>query len=91
MKRYIGEFDNGYCGCDVKLYFIADNDEQVDRYMNERLYDYALDYAHCCINCDNDEGEEWESYFEDCNYSITEIEEDCEDYNDVKTWIGLHD
>lgn len=80
MKRFIGIFDNGYPNCENRLYFVADNEEQVNKYMDERLYDYALDYAYCCINTED----------EDYDYYVTEIEEDCEDYDDIdELWIDL--
>ena len=90
MKRFVGIFDNGYPSCENRLYFVADNEEQVNNYMDERLYDYALDYAYCCINTEDDECEEWQAYYEDCDYYVTEIEEDCEDYDDIdELWIDL--
>ena len=93
MKRFVGTYDNGYPFCEERLYFIADNEKQVEMYMSDGLTDYADSYSYF-IDTDEEDEEATESaldwYYDNCDWCVTEIEDDCEDYDDVdEVWIDL--
>ena len=44
MAYFKATYYNGYCGCDIDMYFLADDIADVEFYMSEGLYDYAEDY-----------------------------------------------
>ena len=74
MAYFKATYYNGYCGCDIDMYFLADDIADVEFYMSEGLYDYAEDYFDACVTCDEDEDRDelWDSYYEDCDFIIFE-------------------
>ena len=79
-KKWIITFSNGYCGCDQEEEFVGTYEEVV-KFANEYLPDYAESFAHCAF------GWEWETnediteedmdkYLENCDYEIAESKEE---------------
>ena len=90
MARYIEvERSNNYCGCDsLEHYIFPDTatDEDIDNYIVEGMYDYALDYEYIATggwDCDWESEEERDTYYEDCYYSWREVteQEEIDKYN----------
>lgn len=101
--KFVGIYENGYSGCEERLYFEADNGEQVENYMKDGLSDYASSYEYLISDeiedlDDDEDGEvdfydtpEYEDYYNNCSYDITPATET--DIEDVKMnnleWIDL--
>lgn len=86
-KRFMATYKCNFCGTDERHYFIAENEEQVEDYMEEGLIEYAETWTHLRFGWDNEyTEEEFEEWLEKCGYFIEEINEDAleelyEDYN----------
>ena len=75
-KKWVIVFENGYCGCDIEEKFEGTYEEAID-WADEYLHTYAEDYAHIAFGWDEEyTEEEYESYIENCGYSIEESEEE---------------
>ena len=71
-KKWIITFENGYCGCDIEEKFEGTYEEAVE-WADEYLPIYAEDYAHCAFGWGEEyTEEEYESYIENCGYTIEE-------------------
>lgn len=76
MKKWIIEFENGYCGCNVEEIFEG-TEEEAREWADEYLPEYAANYSYVAFGWDEEpEPEEYENYAENCYYSITESEEE---------------
>lgn len=75
-KKWIITFSNGYCSCDIKEEFVGTFFEAID-FAREYLPDYAEQYAHAEFGWGEEyTEEEYEEYFENCDYEIEESEEE---------------
>lgn len=58
MKRYIiATRNNGYCGCDETECYIfpeGTTDKEIDKYIEEGMYDYAENYENSVRGYDED-------------------------------------
>lgn len=78
-KKWIITFSNGYCGCDIEEEFIGTYEEARD-YANEMLRDYAESMSHAAFGWDEEyNDDEFEEYYENCDYDIEESEETDDD------------
>ena len=79
--KFIGEYDNGYCGNgDNVLFFEADNINAVYDYMAEGLYEWAeqniLGVEGYTFGEGFDSQENEDFYFENCTCTVIEVDED---------------
>ena len=76
-KKWIITFSNGYCGCDLEEEFEGTYEETV-AYADEMLRDYAESMSHhSAFGWDEEINEdEFEEYYENCDYEIAECEEE---------------
>ena len=78
-KKWTITFSNGYCGCDIEEEFIGTYDGAVE-FANEYLPEYAGSYAYVAFGWNEMyTEEEYDDYFADCSYEITESEEEEDD------------
>ncbi len=78
-KKWIITFSNGYCGCDIEEEFVGTYEEAKD-YANEMLRDYAESMRHAAFGWDEEyNDDEFEEYYENCEYEIEESEEKDDD------------
>lgn len=89
MKRYIVVTrSNGYCGCDNEEYYVFPEgtaDNEIDEYIEEGMYDYALQYEYLIRGWGNDwaSEEDEEEYYSNCGFDWHEAtEEEREDYEE---------
>lgn len=76
-KYFLGYFSNGYCGCDEAHAFIAEDKEQVRKYCEDMLYEYADDSILGCLDEDEQQDEElMEAYYADCYVEVEEVSEE---------------
>lgn len=76
-KYFLGYFSNGYCGCDEAHAFIAEDKEQVLKYCEEMLPEYAEDSIVGCLDEDEQQDEElMEAYYADCCVEVEEVSEE---------------
>ena len=69
-------FENGYCGCDVEEVFEGTQEEAMS-WADEYLPEYAENYAYTAFGWDEEpDPEEYDSYIQDCYYTITESEDE---------------
>lgn len=68
-------YTNGYCGCDITEVVEATDLENVVDWANEKLNDYAEEYAHVATGWGEDfeDDEEREMYYENCSFFIEQI------------------
>lgn len=72
MHYIVATYSNGYreCGVEEYLAFPDDwTDNDISKYVNDGLFDYADEYAPNDIEDDDD----WNAYFENCDASWAEI------------------
>jgi hypothetical protein len=79
--KFIGEYDNGYCeNSDNVFFFEADNIDAVYAYMAEGLYDWAeqnvIGVEGYTFGEGFDSQEDEDYYFDNCDYVVTEVDED---------------
>ena len=75
-KKWIITFSNGYCGCDTEEEFVGTYEEARD-YAIEMLRDYAESMSHAAFGWDEEyNDDEFEEYYENCDYDIEESEEE---------------
>ena len=94
MKRYIiATRNNGYYGCDETEYYIfpeGTTDKEIDKYIEEGMYDYAEDYVNSVRGYDKDwenEDEEQE-YYDNCCFDWRDASEnEIEDYEEE--WLSI--
>lgn len=76
-KYFLGYFSNGYCGCDEVHAFIAEDAEQVRKYCEEMLPEYAEDSIVGCLDEEEQQNEElMETYYADCYVEVEEVSEE---------------
>lgn len=89
MARYIVVTrNNNYCECDSEEYYIfpeGTSDSEIDKYIEEGMYDYAESYEYVARGW----GEDWESeedeeeYYNNCDFYWREAtEEERENYEE---------
>lgn len=78
---------NGYCGCDSEEYYVFSEettDIEIDEYIAEGMYDYALQYEYIATggwDSDWENEEDEEEYYNSCSFDWHEAtEEEKEDY-----------
>lgn len=90
MKRYIiATRSNGYCGCDSTECYIfpeGTTNEEIDKYIDEGMYDYAEDYEYIARGGwdeDWEDEDEAEAYYNECYFDWHDATEDeIEDYKE---------
>lgn len=76
-KYFLGYFSNGYCGYDEVHAFIAEDAEQVRKYCEEMLPEYAEDSIVGCLDEEEQQNEElMEAYYADCYVEVEEVSEE---------------
>lgn len=76
-KCFLGYFSNGYCGCDEAHAFIAEDAEQVRKYCEEMLPEYADDSIVGCLDEDEQQDEDaMEAYYAECFVEVEEVSEE---------------
>jgi len=86
MKYFIGTYDNGYCGCDVEVYMIADTEEQACQWMSDGLDTYGYDYM---VNADFDDDEVDDCYWANVNFEVREATQEEIDEQDADVWEDI--
>ena len=86
MKYFIGTYYNGYCGCDLDIYMIADTEEQACKYMEDGLDTYGYDYM---VNSDCDDDEADDCYWENVTFEVREATQEEIDEIDADGWIDI--
>ena len=86
MKYFIGTYDNGYCGCDLDVYMIADTEGQACKYMADGLDTYGYDYM---VNSDYDDDEADDCYWANVTFEVREATQEEIDEIDADGWIDL--
>lgn len=84
MKRYIiATRNNGYCGCDETECYIfpeGTTDREIDKYIEEGMYDYAENYEYL-FEGDWESEDEAQEYYNNCYFDWHDASEnDIEDY-----------
>lgn len=78
MRYIIVNRSNGYCGCDGEEYYAFPDvatDRDIDKYVEEGMYDYAASYSYLVRGW----GKDWESeeeaeyYYSNCYFVWEEI------------------
>ena len=87
MKRYIiATRNNGYCGCDETECYIfpeGTTDKEIDKYIEEGMYDYAENYENSVRGYDEDweNEDEAQEYYDNCCFDWRDASEnEIEDY-----------
>lgn len=76
-KYFLGHFSNGYCGCDETYGYIAEDIEQVRKYCEDMLPEYAEDSIVGCLDEEEQQDEDaMEAYFADCYVEVEEVSEE---------------
>lgn len=90
MERYIiVTRSNGYCGCDSTECYIfpeGTTNEEIDKYIEEGMYDYAESYEYVARGWDEDweDEDEAEAYYNECCFDWHDAtEEEKEDYEGI--------
>ena len=86
MKYFIGTFSNGYCGCEMEVYIIADTEEQADRFMGENELNYAYDAV---VITDYEDDPENDAYWEHVTYDLREATQEEIDEIDADCWYDI--
>ena len=86
MKYFIGEYSNGYCGCDEVVLMIAETEEQANRYMEDGLADYGYEYVNCT---DFEEDETNDLYWENVIFDVREATPEEVKNEDADAWIDV--
>ena len=89
MRYFIGEYSNGYCGCDEVVFMLAETEEQADAYMEEGLADYGYEYEGCCREEEIDDDETNDLYWENVTYSLREATPEEVEDEDADVWIDI--
>lgn len=76
-KYFLGYFSNGYCGCNETYGFVAEDIEQVRKFCNDILPEYAEDFIMTCLDEEEQQDEEaTEAYYADCYVEVEEVSEE---------------
>ena len=76
-KYFLGYFSNGYCGCDEARGFIAEDAEQVRKFCEDMLPEYAEDSIMGCLDEEEQQDEDlMEAYYADCYVEVEEVTEE---------------
>lgn len=86
MAYYVGTYENGYCGCDVEVYIIADSELQAARYMEDGLDTYGYDYKPIT---DWEDEEADDAYWEGVTYEVREATQEEIDEEDADIWVDI--
>ena len=86
MKYFIGTYSNGFCGCDLEVYIIADSEEQADIFMAENEANYGYEYAY---TTDYEDDPEDASYWENVTYDLREATQEEIDEIDADGWVDI--
>jgi len=86
MKYFIGEYSNGYCGCDEIVLMIADTEEQAEAYMEEGLADYGYEYVD---GTDFEDDETGDLYWENVTFSVREATPEEIEREDADAWVDV--
>lgn len=72
MRYIVANYSNGYCECNAEDYLAFPDDwtdNDIDKYVDDGLFDYADGYAPSYIEDDDD----WDAYFAECEASWVEM------------------
>ena len=86
MKYFIGTYSNGYRGCEVEVYIIADSEGQADRFMIKGETNYGYDAV---VVTDYEESPEDASYWENVTYDLREATQEEIDEVDADCWEDI--
>ncbi len=76
-KYFLGYFSNGYCGCDEAHGYIAESEEQVEKFCLDALPEYAEDSIVGCLDEDEQQDEDaMEDYIAGCYIEVKEVTEE---------------
>lgn len=95
MAYFKATYTCGYCGCDDDVFFIANDEALVYSWMQEGLYDYAMNYFDACVILDDDERESsfdvyFDEFLEGCGFDVEEVtREEIEDEYGEVDWVDL--
>ena len=86
MKYFIGTYSNGFYGCDLEVYIIADSEEQADIFMAENEANYGYEYVY---TTDYEDDPEDASYWENVTYDLREATQEEIDEIDADGWVDI--
>lgn len=86
MKYFIGTYDNGYCGCDIDIYMIADTEGQACRFMADGLEAYGYEYKPI-TDWEDEEADDY--YWENVTFEVREATQEEVDAEDADIWVDI--